>query len=111
MITRKLSIMAAAVVLTGGAWLGSTGTSLADEPDPDSTAFLCPIVGDGVMTADANNGDNGVSVINPPAGTSFLPGNNQAGAAANDSALNTDNPDNPDAGPGGNPDYTPIWPG
>lgn len=76
-----------------------------------SDAFLCPVVGDGVLTADAHNGDNGVSAINPPVGTSFLPGNNQAGANANSNAHNTYNPDNPDAGPGGNPDFSPIWPG
>ena len=75
-----------------------------------SAAFLCPVVGDGVLTADANNGDNGVSTIDPPVGTSFLPGNNQAGANADSNAYNTDGPDNPDAGPGGNPDFSPIWP-
>jgi hypothetical protein len=46
-------------------------------------AFLCPVVGDGVLNADSRNGDNGVSTITPPVGTSFLPGNNQAGANAN----------------------------
>jgi hypothetical protein len=75
-----------------------------------SAAFLCPVVGDGVNNADDNNGDNGVSAINPPVGTSFLPGNNQAGANSNDNAHNSDGPGNPDAGPGDNPDYSPIWP-
>lgn len=75
--------------------------------------FLCPVVGDGVKNADTNNGDNGVSVISPPVGTSLLPANdeNQAGANANSNAHNTQNPSNPDAGPGGNPDFSPIWPG
>ena len=73
--------------------------------------FLCPIIGDGAINADAHNGDNGISVINPPAGTSQLPGNNQAGAHANANAHNSQGPGNPDAGPGGNPDFSPIWPG
>ena len=82
-------------------------SSIALAGDP----FLCPVVGDGVKNADSHNGDNGVSVIEPPVGTSQLPGKNQAGAHANDNAHNTDGPGNPDAGPGGNPDYSPIWPG
>lgn len=73
-------------------------------------AFLCPVVGDGVINADSHNGDNGVSVIQPPVGTSFLPGNNQAGANSNTNAHNSSGPGDPDAGPGGNPDFSPIWP-
>ena len=73
--------------------------------------FLRPVVGDGVVNADGNNGDNGVSAIDPAVGTSLLPGNNKAGENANANAHNTDGPDNPDAGPGdGNGDFTPIWP-
>ena len=72
--------------------------------------FLCPVVGDGVVNADANNGDNGVSVISPPVGTSILPGQNQAGANANSNSDNTDPPIE-GAGPGANPDFSPIWPG
>lgn len=75
-----------------------------------SAAFLCPVVGEGVLKADAHNGDNGVEAIEPPVGTSFLPGSNQAGANANPNAYNTYGPDNPDAGPGENPDFSPIWP-
>ena len=71
--------------------------------------FLCPVVGDGVANADANNGDNGVAVILPPVGTSILPGQNQAGPNANSNAYNTD-PPIVGAGPGGNPDFSPIWP-
>jgi len=74
-------------------------------------AFLCPVVGDGVLNADAHNGDNGVSAITPPVGTSFLPGKNKAGENANPNAHNTLNPSNPSAGPGHNPDFSPIWPG
>jgi hypothetical protein len=83
--------------------LGTTAIASADD------AFLCPAVGNGVLIADANNGDNGVSAITPPVGASFLPGNNQAGTKANPSAYNTDGPGNPDAGPGGNPNFSPIW--
>ena len=85
----------------------TTGQASAADPEP----FLCPIVGDGVINADSHNGENGVSVILPPAGTSFLPGNNQAGANADPNAHNSSGPGDPDAGPGGNPDFSPIWPG
>ena len=94
--------------LVAGSAFATAGIAFADD---EPTAFLCPIVGDGVINADAHNGDNGVSVILPPAGTSFLPGNNQAGANANPNAYNTLNPSDPDAGPGGNSDFSPIWPG
>lgn len=73
-------------------------------------AFLCPVVGDGVLNADSKNGDNGVSTITPPVGTSLLPGMNQAGANANDNAYNASGPGDSNAGPGGNPDFSPIWP-
>lgn len=84
---------------------------LAFAPAAFAAPFLCPVVGDGVFNADSQNGDNGVSAITPPVGTSLLPGNNQAGANANPNAYNTDGPGNPDAGPGHNPDFSPIWPG
>lgn len=74
-------------------------------------AFLCPVVGGGVLNADSQNGDNGVSAITPPVGTSLLPGNNQAGGNANENAYNTLGPGDPNAGPGQNPDFSPIWPG
>lgn len=104
---KRIKFLAIALTILAGVAAGP-GIASADD---DSGAFLCPIVGDGVLNADANNGDHGVSVIEPPAGTSFLPGNNQAGANANHNAQNTSNPGNPDAGPGGNPDFSPIWPG
>jgi hypothetical protein len=63
-------------------------------------------VGDGVINAPGKAG----KVLQPPAGTSFIPGNNQAGLHANEHALNTHGPGNPDAGPGHNPDFSPIWP-
>ena len=101
---KKLIVLA--LVVIGGS-LATAGTALAGDPEP----FLCPVVGDGVLNADLHNGDNGVSTITPPVGTSFLPGNNQAGANANANAHNSQNPDSTTAGPGGNPDFSPIWPG
>ena len=99
-------------MLLGVVILGLLGTTAIASANPP---FLCPVVGDGVINADAHNGDNGVSMINfpdgIPVGTSILPGNNQAGANANPNAYNTEGPGNPDAGPGGNPDFSPIWPG
>ena len=73
-------------------------------------AFLCPVVGDGVLNASEVNNDNGVEAIEPPVGTSFIPGKNRAGMHANYHAHNTDGPGNPDAGPGHNSNFTPIWP-
>jgi hypothetical protein len=70
--------------------------------------FLCPIVGGGVNNADSHNGSNGVEAINPAAGTSLLPGNNQAGAHADDSAYNENG--GPVAGnQPGTAGFTPIW--
>lgn len=89
----------------------AVGFSVTTERASADGAFLCPVVGDGVLTADSHNGDNGVAAIEPPVGTSFLPGNNQAGANANPNALNSSGPGDPDAGPGGNPDFSPLWPG
>jgi len=81
--------------------------------------FLCPVVGDGkdgtkgVINASEQNSKNGnpngVSAITPPVGTSQIPGKNQAGDHANPNAYNIDGPGNPDAGPGHNPDFSPIW--
>ena len=73
----------------------------------DHNAFLCPVVGDGVLVAAAHGG---VEPITPPVGTSLLPGNNQAGANSNANAHNTLGPGNVNAGPGHNPDFSPIWP-
>ena len=95
-------------VLLGVVILGLLGTTAV--ASADNHPFLCPVVGDGVLNADDHNGDNGVSTITPPVGTSFQPGNNQAGANSNPTAYNTSGPGDPDAGPGGNPDYSPIWP-
>jgi hypothetical protein len=91
--------------------MGASSIALADAPPPAvGEPFLCPVVGDGVNHASDVNNDNGVSAINPPVGTSFIPGHNQAGLHVNDHALNTHGPGNPDAGPGGNSEFSPIWP-
>ena len=100
---KRIKFLVLALVVAGGAL---TSPAVASAND----AFLCPVVGDGVLNADAHNGDHGVSAIQPPVGTSFFPGGNQAGANSNPKAHNTDGPGNPDAGPGGNPDFSPIWP-
>jgi hypothetical protein len=93
----RLAVFAAVGVVT-------MGTAQAASAAP----FLCPVVGDGVNNADAQNGDNGVQAISPPAGTSLLPGNNQAGANANANAYNEFG--GPDAGNApGTPGFTPIW--
>jgi len=101
MVKLRLLIFLAALVI---GLIGTSAIALAAEP------FLCPVVGDGVLNADSHNGDNGVSTITQPVGTSFLPGNNQAGSNSNPNAHNTQGPGNPDAGPGGNHNFSPIWP-
>ena len=106
----KKSIRSLAVV-TVLAIGGVMGTAVVASAAEGPTAFLCPVVGDGVNNADAHNGDNGVSTIHLAVGTSFLPGDNKAGANANPSAYNTQNPNSTTAGPGHNPDFSPIWPG
>ncbi len=108
----------ATVMLAAGGVVATSGVAFADQPDGPAFGpqgqFLCPIVGDGVSTADAHNGDNGISNIGPLPGSgdaSLLPGNNQAGAHADASALN---PEGPAISPGpgdGNLDWSPIWPG
>jgi hypothetical protein len=106
MMKIRITLFAAALVAVLAVGFTAT-TNQAEAAEP----FLCPVVGDGVNNADAHNGDNGVSTIHPPVGTSFLPGNNKAGENSNPNAHNTSGPGNADAGPGGNPDFSPIWPG
>lgn len=85
-----------------------TGLALGTAGAAGAAPFLCPIVGDGVLNADAHNGDNGVAAITPAAGTSLLPGNNQAGEHANANAYNAFG--GPTAGnTPGTPGFTPIW--
>ena len=99
LLTTLIVLSVAAVGL-----VGMTTIVSADDP------FLCPVVGDGVLNADAHNGDNGVEAIQPPVGTSLLPGKNRAGEHANGNAHNRiGGPGTPDAGPG-SPGFSPIWP-
>lgn len=111
-IARTLTLLA---VVTA-ALMAMSASALAANNGPvgpgDADAFLCPAVGHGVTNADARNGDNGVSTIGPigSGDQSFLPGNNQAGAHANNQAVNPEGPGT-SPGPGnGNSDWSPIWP-
>jgi hypothetical protein len=54
-------------------------TAVAIVGGASAAPFLCPVVGDGVLNADAHNGSNGVAAITPPAGTCLLPGNTSLG--------------------------------
>jgi hypothetical protein len=112
-VKRGFVVLAMALVAVAA----TAGIASAAKPDGPATGplgqFLCPAVGQGVVNADAHNGDH--SDVNTGTLASgdqtFLPGNNQAGAHADANALNTDNPDTT-AGPGGgNSDWSPIWPG
>jgi hypothetical protein len=102
----KLAIMLGLTALAAFLVLG-TGTAFAAAPDvvgPGSGPFLCPSVGQGVVN---NRPDAGQL---PDGSYTFLPGHNQAGANADESALNT-LPASESPGPGdGNSDWSPIWP-
>jgi len=102
-VKRLIKVMVVGTILA----LAIMGTGSVAMAAP---AFLCPVVGDGVLNADSHNGDNGVSAITPPVGTSLLPGKNQAGAKANWHAYNTLGPDASPGPGGGNSDFSPIWP-
>jgi hypothetical protein len=103
MSTRRLFVGGA---LSLALFLGATGYASADQNNGVEEAFLCPIVGDGVI------GAPGIEAIDPPAGTSILPGNNQAGQHANANALNSHGDGAPNLGntPGAE-GFTPIWTG
>jgi hypothetical protein len=102
----KLGILAALTALAALMLFG-TGSALAAAPDvvgPGDGPFLCPSVGQGVV-----NNPHGAGQL-PGGSYTFLPGNNQAGAHANDNALNTlPAAQSPPPG-GGNSDWSPIWP-
>ena len=101
----KILMMVAAF---SAAMFGGSAIASADAPDGpvgpgDADAFLCPVVGDGVSNADA------IDSFAIASGTSFFPGNNQAGAHAHANSYSSDGPGTSE-GPG-DPGFTPIWPG
>ena len=99
---KKIRLLAVLGLVITGLVVTTGVISASEHPEP----FLCPIVNEAVL--DVAEVD---FAIDPPAGTSLLPGNNQAGPNADSNAHNSSGPGDPDAGPGGNPDYSPIWPG
>ena len=109
-MTRRLRVFGGAAFLGIFISLFSATAVFADAPD-NAPNFLCPVVGDGVLNADAHNGDNGVAAIGPAVGTSLLPGGgaHTTNLPVAGSAINPEGPGNPDAGPG-NPGFRPIWP-
>ncbi|MBM3139203.1 MAG: hypothetical protein FJZ92_03060 [Chloroflexi bacterium] len=79
-----------------------TGVAFADKDNGAPNAFLCPIVGEGVLNAP------GTGAFLTPAGPSLLPGKNRAGTHANANALNENG--GPVAGNSPGADgFTPIW--
>ena len=104
---KKLGLFAVfAVVVAGLVTTGLATTEVASAADP----FVCPIVGDGVVNAAVNHDAVGLVQINTAAGTSLLPGNEQAGANSNPNAHNSRLPDDPLSGPGdGNSGFTASW--
>ena len=110
MTLRSIRTMTLGLVVLA-ATIGAIGLAPSTSGTAHADPFLCPVVSDSVVHADEMNGDHGVSTITPPVGTSFSPGGNQAGVHANPQAHNALGPDNPAAGPGHNPDFSPIWPG
>jgi hypothetical protein len=102
----RLAIMLAVAVLAA-LFVFGTSTAFAAAPDvvgPGDGPFLCPSVGQGVLNHRPDAGQL------PNGSYTFLPGNNQAGAHANENALNT-LPASQSPGPGGgNSDWSPIWP-
>jgi hypothetical protein len=104
LLPHRARFLAVAAILGAMTSLATAGVASADQTGTDG-AFLCPIVGDGVLNASSHGG---VSAIQPAAGTSILPGNNQAGSHANANALNANG--GPTAGnTPGTAGFTPIW--
>ena len=100
----RLAIAASAAAV---ALAGTSGVAFGADP------FLCPAVGDGVQNAAAHGGNvgGGSPILDIASGTSFLPGNNQAGANSNPNGHNTLGPGESPGPGGGNSDWSPIWPG
>ena len=77
----------------------------------DGGPFLCPVMGEGALSAPGLNSQS-VNTVGPlPSGNAtIVPGNNQAGANANPTAYNQiGGPTAPNNVPG-TPGFTPIWP-
>jgi hypothetical protein len=65
-----LIVLGVVLALTAGL-IGTTAIVSAEAPEPATgSPFLCPIVGDGVINAPGKAG----KVLQPDAGTSFIPG-------------------------------------
>jgi hypothetical protein len=90
------SLVAFGLLMSAGA-----GVAFADK-DNGTDAFICPVVGEGAINAgrDAHAYLGG--------GATFLPGNEQAGTHANESALNERGAPAADNRPGAD-GFTPIW--
>ena len=86
-----------ALLITGAVGVG------AQEP------FLCPVMGQGALSAPGLNGSSVNSVGALPSGAAtIVPGNNQAGTSANPSAYNAFGGPSATNVPG-TPGFTPIW--
>jgi hypothetical protein len=93
----------------------TTVSMVAADPPPKDPflgppAFLCPAVGND-NAADKNGKAVSGDWFPIAAGWSFFPGNNQAGAHANDHSYNTEGPGTSPGPGGGNSEWSPIWPG
>jgi hypothetical protein len=93
-------------VIAGGAAVAlfvTVATGAGAEP------FLCPVMGQGALNAAGLDGSHKNSVSALPSGdATIVPGNNQAGARANENALNEFGGPSPTNVPG-TPGFTPIW--
>ena len=81
---------------------GTTVASADQTGDPD--AFICPVVGEGVLNNAARTGAGPY----PGGGATFTPGKEQAGRHANANALNESGGPSATNRPGAD-GFTPIW--
>jgi hypothetical protein len=71
--------------------------------------FLCPVMGEGALSAPGLDGSHKNTVGTLPSGDATIrPGNNQAGTHANENALNENGGPSPTNVPGAD-GFTPIW--
>jgi hypothetical protein len=95
------------VLLSGVAALAlfATGTAVASaDQTGDPNAFICPVVGEGVL----NNAEKLGSNAFPGGGATFTPGKERAGDHANMNALNENGTPSLTNRPGAD-GFTPIW--